>query len=751
MRLSSLLVVIGIVLLVGTSVSAQYFSLPGASLYALNRPKSRVLDVSPDGKIAIAVRNDPGNAHNAIISTFDPILGTVFDTELPQFPPSDVRLVQVGASLRAVCLTSGGPRRVYLFDVSSTGELTQLSFTQLTTSGSDGGSDLAISGSSALGFASVFSDTTPGGEIVTFSLNNGSVIKRYPIPFKHAENLALNEGPNRRLLAYRDGLSLKVLNVLDPANPVEIASVTLVDNEEFSASPDDAIKFSNDGRFVFFANQFFEFAVIDLTISQIVSTISGNFRFAAIEIFEDSQRRLLALQSLPAGTGGTAALLLIDATNPSQLQIRNILTQAGGRFRFSHDGSRIYRADSDKLVAYDLPSFTTAWTQPVPGSLPVLHQIHVYGPNDEVMGAWFVEGTSTLYGTFPAFPPSVSITESASVNEGPGSVDLTVTLSAPTAHRVNIKYFTIHDTAIGGLDYENAFTTLTLQPGATSGVISIPILEDDLDEANETFKVEIAASPGIVTRAQSTIMIVDNDPPPSITITDVNTIEGNTTNTLANFQVRLSAQSGQTVTVDYATAVNTATGLDFVAANGTVTFLPGQIFNNIQVQVIGDRLSEGTENYFVNLSNATNVTISDSQGVGTISDNDAPALAFDAASQRAIAFDAVTLLREPFLITNPTYFGSDKRGRVALYCLNLILTPGLVVTAQAVDSQQVIYQLPVEFVGNVPSFSAVLPQEPFLTQIVVKLPDGIVSAGDLQVTITARSRNSNAVPVAVKP
>jgi uncharacterized protein (TIGR03437 family) len=81
---------------------------------------------------------------------------------------------------------------------------------------------------------------------------------------------------------------------------------------------------------------------------------------------------------------------------------------------------------------------------------------------------------------------------------------------------------------------------------------------------------------------------------------------------------------------------------------------------------------------------------------------------------------------------------------VVLFPTNLSLSPGLVVTAHAVDAQQMNYVLPVEFVGTMPSFLG-------LSQVVVKLPDGIVNAGDLQVTITARGKTSNAVLVGVIP
>jgi hypothetical protein len=119
-------------------------------------------------------------------------------------------------------------------------------------------------------------------------------------------------------------------------------------------------------------------------------------------------------------------------------------------------------------------------------------------------------------------------------------------------------------------------------------------------------------------------------------------------------------------------------------------------------------------------------------------------LATELNSQRAIAVDAITFTRDPFLVNNPNYFGSDKRTRVALFPTNLSLTPGLVVTAHAVDSNQANYNLPVEYVGTMPEFLG-------FTHVVVKLPDGIVSAGDLQVTITVRGRTSNAVLIGVMP
>jgi hypothetical protein len=100
-------------------------------------------------------------------------------------------------------------------------------------------------------------------------------------------------------------------------------------------------------------------------------------------------------------------------------------------------------------------------------------------------------------------------------------------------------------------------------------------------------------------------------------------MEGNTGTALAVFTVTLSAPSAQPVTVQYATANGTATaGSDYQAGSGTLTIRAGQTTGTITVPVNGDRLGEPDETFFVNLSGATNATIADGQGVGTIADDE---------------------------------------------------------------------------------------------------------------------------------
>lgn len=110
---------------------------------------------------------------------------------------------------------------------------------------------------------------------------------------------------------------------------------------------------------------------------------------------------------------------------------------------------------------------------------------------------------------------------------------------------------------------------------------------------------------------------------PTISIDDVSITEGNSGTKNATFTITLSAQSNQAVTVDYATANDTATaGVDYNSKNGEITFNAGQTSKQVNVQVQGDNDFEPDETFFLNLSNPSGATIADNQGIATISNDD---------------------------------------------------------------------------------------------------------------------------------
>jgi hypothetical protein len=113
-------------------------------------------------------------------------------------------------------------------------------------------------------------------------------------------------------------------------------------------------------------------------------------------------------------------------------------------------------------------------------------------------------------------------------------------------------------------------------------------------------------------------------PLPSLSINDASIIEGDSGTKTLDFTVTLSAASNLTVTVNYATANNTAAaGSDYVSNSGALTFNTGELTKTISVTINGDQSFEQNETFFVNLSSPSNASISDNQGLGTINNDDA--------------------------------------------------------------------------------------------------------------------------------
>ena len=120
--------------------------------------------------------------------------------------------------------------------------------------------------------------------------------------------------------------------------------------------------------------------------------------------------------------------------------------------------------------------------------------------------------------------PAIRIADAAAL-EGDGEMAFSVRLSVVSIQTVTVDWTTADGTAIAGQDYEATTGTLTFSALATTQTIRVPIIDDDLDEAAETFTVALSNSNVAIAEGEATGVIVDNDLPVVSVTTDLTGVE----------------------------------------------------------------------------------------------------------------------------------------------------------------------------------------------------------------------------------
>ena len=218
---------------------------------------------------------------------------------------------------------------------------------------------------------------------------------------------------------------------------------------------------------------------------------------------------------------------------------------------------------------------------------------------------------------------------------------LKATLSATPSGSVSVNFATTSTgaTATAGTDYTARSGKVSWSAGATTlaKTISVTVLSDDLAEGTETFFVDLSnpnpANVGL-DPSRATCTITDDDGGSgglNIAAANASTTEADPgqTNARCKLKATLSAKPSVTVTASYATtsAGGTAVaGSDYAAKSGTVSWPANttKLSKAINIQVFSDTVPEGTETFFLDLSNPTpsTTTISPSRATCTILDDD---------------------------------------------------------------------------------------------------------------------------------
>jgi hypothetical protein len=171
-------------------------------------------------------------------------------------------------------------------------------------------------------------------------------------------------------------------------------------------------------------------------------------------------------------------------------------------------------------------------------------------------------------------------------------------------------YYSVVGATADSADYVLEAGTLTFNPGDKQHHIRLGIIQDGMDEQDETVVIKLSNPKG--TQAQlgllKTLAFTIVDPRPVVEFTTSSSGVGEEEGFIS-VPLKLSCAYDKPITVSYMAAGGTASADDYALKGNTVTIQPGQLEGSIHVAVKADTVDEPTETINLKLTEARNATL----------------------------------------------------------------------------------------------------------------------------------------------
>ncbi len=312
--------------------------------------------------------------------------------------------------------------------------------------------------------------------------------------------------------------------------------------------------------------------------------------------------------------------------------------------------------------------------------------------------------------------PEITIISPSLLEGGPDNsllLDFIVELSAVSPLDIVVRYSIEDGTATAGRDYVATDGDLLFTAGQTLNHVSVTINGDDVYELDETITATLsnpvaAIFPGGASTVTARGVIVNDDPPPVITLTQPASVtEGDTGETDMVFTITKTGLTEVDSTVTYSLTGSAVSGVDYTPHDRFNLTIPASVSSiPLTVVVLGDNLAEPNETvdltlalpyhaHFMAGSSTTSTT-------GTIIDDEVLLLAIDSpqmlegnAGDSTVLEFTVTMSARADQVVSVDYFLTHEGGTAtegADYSIQfdpLVFSPG-----------ETVRRIPVTLVGD---------------------------------------------------
>lgn len=186
------------------------------------------------------------------------------------------------------------------------------------------------------------------------------------------------------------------------------------------------------------------------------------------------------------------------------------------------------------------------------------------------------------------------------VSETDGQAVLRVTRTDGAEGALNISYKTIGNTAQPGKDYGEIAGTIRLENGQVTGVILVPIFDNNLCDGDRTFRVAVTEQSQI--KSEALVHIISEDPDRGRARFAASSLNVRESDGNAILEIIREGVHDGTLSLLFATTPITAiAGGDYKSQTGRIDFAPGESSKTIQIPITSDAVREAAESFRVTL------------------------------------------------------------------------------------------------------------------------------------------------------
>ena len=238
-----------------------------------------------------------------------------------------------------------------------------------------------------------------------------------------------------------------------------------------------------------------------------VTAEDGTIRTYAVAVTRQAAPLTAAFGNVPSehdGTAFTFDLTLSDTPGVGNLPVAASFKVAPGTASVSGSGTR--------YTVTVTPKAANAWkdvTITLKGS-------HACGEEGAICTADGRALSNTLSVTVSG-PVRIRVAGAKAKEGKDATLDFAVTLNRAVSHEVSVDYATKDETATAGLDYTATSGTLVFAAGVTAKTVSVPVLDDSVDEGKEIMRLKLSNPKGAYLRGVHTKargIIINHDPLP---------------------------------------------------------------------------------------------------------------------------------------------------------------------------------------------------------------------------------------------